>query len=572
MWAFDLLGIGPDADERAVKRAYAAKLKVTRPEDDPEGFQRLVDARDTALLWIKNGWVEPFDRQDEDGPGKAGADMEGPEDIPAEARRGAAADGPDAGEATEGIVVDRPEPERAPGEPEGRSIDREAEPVVADRSTDGVGDPVRDGHDEPATDRERNFESEQEFGTDELFDELDDRVGALLSDPTGLAETEAWDGLLADAEDLGIRDRLLLERRIATGLDRLLGRLAEIPLRLERQPDADPGPLVERLANSFGWREDIRRLARLIGEGEMRPLIAAVEAIDGSDTPRRMSQDGFPLIEPFDLSAYFGPDREAWAGRYREAERVRAFPQGWSWTAFLSPAAWLTRRVSAVAGVAATVGTIALIGWQFEPIRSVGAARDFVSFLQVLVVARVVLATPALRMEVMRLARIVAKADKAAPGRTEERRSFIAKRRSGSRSLSVLAGLFFALMVDFYAAMVVVKAWHLPPAEAARALGTDGGGKSLVERIAAQAMIDHRERMLRRIEKSVSDLKRGRPVEAEKLYDATGAFMAQSLGRATIATYWRQAGRVQENLDLLARLAEETAPARLALPPTTPQP
>ena len=66
MWAHDLLGIGTDADERAVKRAYAVLLKKTRPDEDPAGFQRLVEARDHALWWAKNGFVE--DDEDEDGP------------------------------------------------------------------------------------------------------------------------------------------------------------------------------------------------------------------------------------------------------------------------------------------------------------------------------------------------------------------------------------------------------------------------------------------------------------------------------------------------------------------------
>ena len=46
---FDLLGIAADADERTIKLAYAKLLKLTRPDDDPEGFQRLNQAYQQAL-------------------------------------------------------------------------------------------------------------------------------------------------------------------------------------------------------------------------------------------------------------------------------------------------------------------------------------------------------------------------------------------------------------------------------------------------------------------------------------------------------------------------------------------
>lgn len=64
-WAYALLELAPDADERSVKRAYAKRLRITRPDDDPEAFQQLHEAYKSALEWAQ--YRVQWEQEDERG-------------------------------------------------------------------------------------------------------------------------------------------------------------------------------------------------------------------------------------------------------------------------------------------------------------------------------------------------------------------------------------------------------------------------------------------------------------------------------------------------------------------------
>ncbi|RDX00958.1 hypothetical protein [Listeria kieliensis] len=63
---WEILGIEPTNDLKMVKRAYAAKLKTTHPQDKPAEFQELKEAFDNISKRLKNQKEESFDLREVD--------------------------------------------------------------------------------------------------------------------------------------------------------------------------------------------------------------------------------------------------------------------------------------------------------------------------------------------------------------------------------------------------------------------------------------------------------------------------------------------------------------------------
>ena len=72
-WPWSVLGIDETTDEGKIKEAYAAGLRKARPDDEPEGFQQLRQARDLAMALAR----DPGEPQDPARPLGQPADRAG---------------------------------------------------------------------------------------------------------------------------------------------------------------------------------------------------------------------------------------------------------------------------------------------------------------------------------------------------------------------------------------------------------------------------------------------------------------------------------------------------------------
>ncbi len=52
MNCWSIMGLPAGADKRSIKRQYAILLKRHRPDEDPEGFERLREAYKHPLDWL----------------------------------------------------------------------------------------------------------------------------------------------------------------------------------------------------------------------------------------------------------------------------------------------------------------------------------------------------------------------------------------------------------------------------------------------------------------------------------------------------------------------------------------
>lgn len=73
-WA--MLAIAPTTDIKAIKNAYAAKLKLTRPDSDPEGYQLLRNSYEHAQWLVRTGQITTSSKPNSGSAGTAGVETQ----------------------------------------------------------------------------------------------------------------------------------------------------------------------------------------------------------------------------------------------------------------------------------------------------------------------------------------------------------------------------------------------------------------------------------------------------------------------------------------------------------------
>lgn len=326
---WDVLGLAPGCTERDVRSAYARTLKVTRPEDDPVAFQRLVEARDYVLMLARAGItaVEFEDHED---------DAEHDED----------AEPPEPGFQPEPLTPLMDLAPASPPEALTKSADA-AEPLLPAPSIDAtpiepvalapVAAPIAPVEMAPAAPMPA---SEPVIDVRQLFAEIIKRLG---SDAT-LADLADWKTWVASLGRLDHDERAKLDPEFLRALPLLLQPIARQtavspptqvrslfgllkPRRIgpNYARAAEQANLVVALDEEFGWTRYDRHVFDVLDYKDALLVLAILSGLVRSAAarrdgpPRRRDSNGLPVLDERDVRAYFGSQSPSFSALYEQA-------------------------------------------------------------------------------------------------------------------------------------------------------------------------------------------------------------------------------------------------------------
>ena len=108
---WQVLGVPRGSDRATIRRAYAAKLKTTNPEDDAKGFMALREAYEQALRWVEYQHFDDWEEEEEEDTAEVEPVADGPVPVLVTANE------PEAFEPALPLPPDAPAPPASPSDP-----------------------------------------------------------------------------------------------------------------------------------------------------------------------------------------------------------------------------------------------------------------------------------------------------------------------------------------------------------------------------------------------------------------------------------------------------------------------
>lgn len=290
---WQILDIEPIRDKKSIKKAYAKKLKVTRPDADPEGFKRLNTAYQECLEYLDYDWYwEEYDEdEDDDWEEQADtfSDTESPEaQSDAEQSSVSAPVDYDIEEVTLNNVSDHMDESLKPA-PVARASaisdtsntsesqeETNTQPIAQPNDSEDIVTDTAESNDGYGTDLDDEFDMEallKPFADARVHDEVYvdasethqqflSQLDDLFANPAKLNNIDTWHDLLQDDALYDISFKQHVSKDI---LGRIIDmRAVQITHAEENKTKLPPSflsqPLLVKLSDFFGWMHNQERL------------------------------------------------------------------------------------------------------------------------------------------------------------------------------------------------------------------------------------------------------------------------------------------------------------------------
>ncbi|GJM01595.1 MAG: hypothetical protein DHS20C08_00960 [Rhodomicrobium sp.] len=425
MTAWETLGIKPTNEEPAIKRAYAAKLKIIRPDEDPEGFQQLREARDEALYlapfvndegeeWQDDDWncdyeydedysdyegdekkpitfeLDDICRDKEQGPLEtldiSAATSEELEEAnrPEAAIKEAELREAESREAATSTFIDMrdhkisvPSQEHCHDKPEEASHQRPQQSehsnqyINADQCDQPLSEhaPLITGYapgdteleNEDVQGNENRLSNEDTLTIESVDHELEQLCG-----PWSKWDIAPWHSFIKEIREQSFQLSNYAEHKILISLSEAI-----IPLtpRTERER-ANLTNIFSLLDMEFGWRHNDRHVYNILGDKQAEQLMDYIrDRLSNRDHNQpRVYYDaiGFPMLKEQDFIDYLGKKDSIYQRYYEQCrEHGNQYQFSWSWPGFLFCPLWLAHRcndgMEALIGISYTIALVILI-------------------------------------------------------------------------------------------------------------------------------------------------------------------------------------------------------------------